>query len=194
MRYPPRLWPALLRSASHCHFYTELQHARVLYLGRPVICVLSSGATLTSCPLKNTCLTCFTVLQAPVSFCAVQDAESREDLDLEREAGGASLAAQVAPGEHYEDSAGSGEKRPTGRVVGIIRRNWRTRGYSGSLQPDRLGRPAKQGPSNVLFCPVERRYPFIRIQTRQVSSLVVTALYCVPTHPAAVARSSTGVI
>ena len=102
-------------------------------------------------------------------ICAVQDAESREDADLERESGGASLAAQVAPGEHYEDSAGSGEKRPTGCVVGIIRRNWRTRGYSGSLQPDRLGRPAKQGPSNVLFCPVERRYPFIRIQTRQVA-------------------------
>ena len=74
----------------------------------------------------------------------------------------------MAPGEHYEVSSSSKEKRPTGRVVGIIRRNWRTRGYSGSLQPDRLGRPAKQGPSNVLFCPVERRYPFVRIQTRQV--------------------------
>ena len=91
---------------------------------------------------------------------------------MAREGGGASLAPQVAPGEHYDDisssSSSSKEKRPTGRVVGIIRRNWRTRGYSGSLQPDRLGRPAKQGPSNVLFCPVERRYPFIRIQTRQV--------------------------
>ena len=91
----------------------------------------------------------------------------------------------MAPGEHYEDSAGSGEKRPTGRVVGIIRRNWRTRGYSGSLQPDRLGRPAKQGPSNVLFCPVERRYPFIRIQTRQVPSLAATVLSRVSTHHAA---------
>lgn len=87
---------------------------------------------------------------------------------MAREGGGASLAPQVAPGEHYDDSSSSREKRPTGRVVGIIRRNWRTRGYSGSLQPDRLGRPAKQSLSNVLFCPVERRYPFIRIQTRQV--------------------------
>lgn len=95
----------------------------------------------------------------------LQHSDAEED-----QGGGASLAPQVAPGEHYEDSsASSSEKRPTGKVVGIIRRNWRTRGYSGSLQPDRVGRPPKQGPSSVLFCPVERRYPFIRIQTRQVS-------------------------
>ena len=98
----------------------------------------------------------------------VLQSEEDEDAEMAREGGGASLAPQVAPGEHYDDSSSSKEKRPTGRVVGIIRRNWRTRGYSGSLQPDRLGRPAKQGASNVLFCPVERRYPFIRIQTRQV--------------------------
>ena len=126
-----------------------------------------------------------------MSVCAVQDLEAREDADLEREAGGASLAAQVAPGEHYEDSADSRDKRPTGQVVGIIRRNWRTRGYSGSLQPDRLGRPAKQGPSNVLFCPVERRFPFIRIQTRQVPSLAATAPLWVSTHPGAVGLKAT---
>ena len=194
MRYPQRVWPALLHLASYCHSFTELQHACRLYSGTAVVCVLSSCAMLTSRPLQDTYVTCFKVIQAPASFCLVQDAESREDADLERESGGASLAAQVAPGEHYGDSADSGEKRPTGRVVGIIRRNWRTRGYSGSLQPDRLGRPAKQGPSNVLFCPVERRYPFIRIQTRQVPSLAVTPLSRVPTHHAAVARSSTAVI
>jgi exosome complex exonuclease DIS3/RRP44 len=50
--------------------------------------------------------------------------------------------AQVDPGEHYgEDAAaaGSGGKRPTGRVVGIIKRNWRTRGYCGSLQVGGVG-------------------------------------------------------
>ena len=100
-----------------------------------------------------------------------------------------------------------------GKVVGIIRRNWRTRGYCGSLQvpyrcclsaachrgvfrlpagrPDRPQcnppapraalcatspvQPPKSGPSgsanhthSLLFCPVERRFPYIRIQTRQV--------------------------
>ena len=98
--------------------------------------------------------------------------DKEEAAELEREgSGGANLAPQVAPSEHYDNDGGSGSaRRPTGRVVGIIRRNWRTRGYSGSLQPDRLGRPAKQGPSSVLFCPVERRYPFIRIHTRQVGA------------------------
>ena len=85
---------------------------------------------------------------------------------------------QVAPGEHYEDATSSGEKRPTGKVVGIIRRNWRTRGYAGSLMPDNTGRGARRGGANVLFCPVERRYPFIRIHTRQVSFDCLAA--CVP--------------
>ena len=75
--------------------------------------------------------------------------------------------AQVSPGEHYEE-ASEAEKRPTGRVVGIIRRSWRTRGYAGSLQPPRDGRPARKGGS-VLFCPIEKKYPFVRMTTRQVS-------------------------
>lgn len=82
---------------------------------------------------------------------------------------------QVAPGEHYNDSAGGG-KRPTGRVVGVIKRNWRTRGYCGSLQPpqEAKGRAARSGagPANVLFVPVERRFPMIRISTRQADTLM----------------------
>jgi exosome complex exonuclease DIS3/RRP44 len=77
--------------------------------------------------------------------------------------------AQVDPGEHYGDDAeGASDRRPTGAVVGIIRRNWRTRGYAGSLQPPREGQAPRRGSAAVLFCPVERRFPFIRIQTRQV--------------------------
>ena len=79
---------------------------------------------------------------------------------------------QVAPGEHLDDGVlpsgtASGAARPTGKVVGVIKRNWRTRGYCGSLQPqeERGGR----GAQGVLFCPVERRFPKIRLQTRQVS-------------------------
>ena len=77
------------------------------------------------------------------------------------------------PGEHYgEDAAAAGSgKRPTGKVVGVIRRNWRTRGYCGSLQPPKAGQSSGGGANqthSVLFCPVERRFPFIRIQTRQV--------------------------
>ena len=80
------------------------------------------------------------------------------------------LFFQVAPGEHLDDAlpqdGASGNARPTGKVVGIIKRNWRTRGYCGSLQPqEERGGLGAQG---VLFCPVERRFPKIRLQTRQV--------------------------
>ena len=83
--------------------------------------------------------------------------------------------AQVDPGEHYGgDGAGLGEgTRPTAKVVGIIKRNWRTRGYCGSLQPPKAGAPAfvNDRPTSVLFVPVERRFPFVRIQTRQAGTL-----------------------
>ncbi|KAK9825185.1 hypothetical protein WJX81_004330 [Elliptochloris bilobata] len=106
----------------------------------------------------------------------VEDENSLEAAEAvgDREGGGAHLAPQVAPGEHYgEDAAAAGasERRPTGAVVGIIRRNWRTRGYAGSLQPPAEGRPLRRGAASVLFCPVERRFPFIRIQTRQAETL-----------------------
>jgi exosome complex exonuclease DIS3/RRP44 len=51
-----------------------------------------------------------------------------------------------------------------GRVVGIIRRNWRARGYAASLKPPAPGQKApKSGvTANVLVLPVDRRYPAIR--------------------------------
>lgn len=82
--------------------------------------------------------------------------------------------AQVDPGEHYGGEGAVGEgKRPTARVVGIIKRNWRTRGYCGSIQPPKPGAPAfvNDRPTSVLFVPVERRFPFVRIQTRQAGTL-----------------------
>lgn len=82
--------------------------------------------------------------------------------------------AQVDPGEHYgEDasSAGASGKRPTGKVVGVIKRNWRTRGYCGSLQPLKSTGGNANHTQSVLFGPVERRFPYIRIQTRQASTL-----------------------
>ncbi|KAL6771469.1 hypothetical protein ACKKBG_A26505 [Auxenochlorella protothecoides x Auxenochlorella symbiontica] len=94
------------------------------------------------------------------------------------EDGGAHIA-QVDPGEHYPGVAGaaggddtSAARQPTGRVVGIIKRSWRTRGYCGSLQPPRVpGASHGPGTASVLVCPVERRYPFVRITTRQAATL-----------------------
>jgi hypothetical protein len=67
---------------------------------------------------------------------------------------------QVAPAERApEDGAPSGGRRPTGRVVGVIKRNWRARGYCGALKPEET---AGGGAASLLFVPVERRLPMIR--------------------------------
>lgn len=72
-------------------------------------------------------------------------------------------------------SNGEAARRPTGKVVGIVKRNWRSRGYCGSLKP-----PKNDGTSSsfsdgshvsVLFIPVEQRFPPIRISTRQAGTL-----------------------
>ena len=77
---------------------------------------------------------------------------------------------QVAPSEHHDDDAWAvtGTRRPIGKVVGVIKRNWRSRGYAGSLQPPREGQAPRLGATSWLVVPVEKRFPFIRIQTRQV--------------------------
>ncbi|XP_050397499.1 exosome complex exonuclease RRP44 [Patella vulgata] len=55
-------------------------------------------------------------------------------------------------------------RQPTGRVVGIIKRNWRQ--YCGILKPSLLKKGTKH-----LFVPAERRIPKIRIETRQAEDL-----------------------
>lgn len=59
--------------------------------------------------------------------------------------------------------------RPTGRVIGIIKRNWHS--YCGSLES--MPMPAAGGGIvNVLFVSTDRRLPKIRIQTRQLGNLI----------------------
>ncbi|KAK9013098.1 hypothetical protein V6N11_041119 [Hibiscus sabdariffa] len=59
--------------------------------------------------------------------------------------------------------------RPSGRVVGIIKRNWHS--YCGSLEPMPL--PAGRGSLiSALFVSKDRRIPKIRIQTRQLENLL----------------------
>ncbi len=77
------------------------------------------------------------------------------------------LALQVVEDEPDMAEVTEDGRRPTGRVVGVIRRNWRTRGYCGSLKPGQRGGAHSAA---VLFVPVERRFPMIRVHTRQVSA------------------------
>lgn len=58
----------------------------------------------------------------------------------------------------------SDEIRPTGKIVGIIRRKWRQ--YCGILQPSLL-----ENASRHLFVPADRKIPRIRIETRQAEQL-----------------------
>ncbi|KAM7260331.1 hypothetical protein ACFE04_016072 [Oxalis oulophora] len=59
--------------------------------------------------------------------------------------------------------------RPSGRVVGIIKRNWHS--YCGSLEP--MTKPAGSGSiAHALFVSKDRRVPKIRIQTRQLENLL----------------------
>uniref|UniRef100_A0A7N0U7U6 Exosome complex exonuclease RRP44 homolog A n=1 Tax=Kalanchoe fedtschenkoi TaxID=63787 RepID=A0A7N0U7U6_KALFE len=63
----------------------------------------------------------------------------------------------------------SAPSRPTGRVVGIIKRNWHS--YCGSLEP--MPMPAGNGGiAHALFVSKDRRVPKIRIQTRQLGNLL----------------------
>lgn len=85
--------------------------------------------------------------------------------------------------EGNEDDSGTTTSSTSffGKVVGIIKRSWRARGYCGSLKPpatDTKDSSSGSGQAytderamSVLFMPVDRRYPMIRIQTRQAKTL-----------------------
>lgn len=64
--------------------------------------------------------------------------------------------------------------RPKGRVVGIIKRNWRE--YAGALRPLHADRKAEHGPGTFskadrIFIPSDARVPNITIQTRHSANL-----------------------
>ena len=99
-----------------------------------------------------------------------------------------SLAPAVA--EDADDTSGPAKAGredgvvPTGKVVGIVKRNWRERGYAAciDLGPGAAGAAASKAAqdattaaarsSRLLAVPQDRRLPKIRIQTRQAAALV----------------------
>ncbi|KAJ2124004.1 exosome catalytic subunit dis3 [Coemansia sp. RSA 720] len=64
-----------------------------------------------------------------------------------------------------------GDGEPTGHVVGIIRRNWRS--YCAFLDPNfaARGTRASNAPTTVSVLAMDRRIPKIKIRTRQADSL-----------------------
>ncbi|XP_075091256.1 exosome complex exonuclease RRP44 homolog A-like isoform X2 [Nicotiana tabacum] len=97
---------------------------------------------------------------------ALADEDEEEDVHL------APNSADDAPRVLNQGQTASEEmkpSRPTGRVVGIIKRNWHS--YCGSLEP--MPMPGGNGGlAHALFVSKDRRIPKIRIQTRQLGNLL----------------------
>ncbi|KAM9847835.1 exosome complex exonuclease RRP44 [Aulostomus maculatus] len=66
--------------------------------------------------------------------------------------------------ESLKPSATEAARKPTGKVVGIIKRNWRP--FCGMLNVSQIKESTRH-----LFTPADRRIPRIRIETRQASTL-----------------------
>jgi exosome complex exonuclease DIS3/RRP44 len=69
--------------------------------------------------------------------------------------------------------------QPTGKVVGIVKRNWRH--YAGSIDPATINQSL--GPTmqqSVLFLPMDRRVPKIRLRTRQAQTLMGKRIVVAP--------------
>ncbi|KAL1566673.1 Exosome complex exonuclease RRP44 A [Salvia divinorum] len=101
---------------------------------------------------------------------AIANDEDDEDDDVHL----APSSADDAPRVSHPSQISIGNKsdmptRPSGRVIGIIKRNWHT--YCGSLEP--MPMPAGDGGiAHALFVSKDRRVPKIRIQTRQLGNLL----------------------
>jgi len=82
----------------------------------------------------------------------VVEEKVKDDTDLTEDAGDATEAAPAKSRSGKDNKA-----QPCGRIVGIIKRNWRA--YAGSIDMQ-----SRRGDS-YLFVPVARNLPYIRIRT-----------------------------
>ncbi|KAI9354526.1 hypothetical protein DFJ73DRAFT_624014 [Zopfochytrium polystomum] len=80
------------------------------------------------------------------------------------------VASEPKPNQMEVDGSVQ-EAKPTGRVVGIIKRNWRP--YCGTIEvpAGSKGGATQRGQQQVFFWPLDKRTPKIRIRTRQVDLL-----------------------
>lgn len=86
--------------------------------------------------------------------------EDEDDEDVQRE----ELKSEKDKGAGGE-SGGGAQRRPTGRVVGVTRRAWRQ--YCGTIEE-----PANPRAESVLFVPVCRQIPKIRISTKRAADYI----------------------
>lgn len=81
--------------------------------------------------------------------------------------------------EQMKKNVENSKKKPTARVVGIIKRKWRQ--FCGILQPNVL-----KGSQRHIFAPADRKIPRVRIETRQAEKLymqrIIVAIDCWPRY------------
>ncbi|GAV92505.1 LOW QUALITY PROTEIN: RNB domain-containing protein/PIN_4 domain-containing protein, partial [Cephalotus follicularis] len=101
---------------------------------------------------------------------SIADEEDEEEDDVHLVPNSADDAPRTTDlGNGSAGDTNSVSSRPTGRVVGVIKRNWHS--YCGSLEP--MTKPAGSGSvAHALFVSKDRRIPKIRIQTRQLENLL----------------------
>ncbi|NWW76716.1 RRP44 exonuclease, partial [Climacteris rufus] len=90
---------------------------------------------------------------APSSVVLQDDGQNEEDIESEEEKENV-----------LKTSVNKDMQRPTGKIVGIIKRNWRP--YCGMLSKSQIKEARRH-----LFTPADRRIPRIRIETRQADTL-----------------------
>ncbi|GMP26910.1 hypothetical protein CsSME_00003152 [Camellia sinensis var. sinensis] len=101
---------------------------------------------------------------------SIADEEDEEEEDVHLVPSSADDAPRVPnPAQGSAGGANTVFSRPSGRIVGIIKRN--SHSYCGSLEP--MPMPAGTGGvAHALFVSKDRRFPKIRIQTRQLENLL----------------------
>ena len=109
----------------------------------------------------------------------VEGASVSANAPAEDAAAAAAAAAAVTDHSASCDALTTTPIRPNGRIVGIVKRNWRP--YCGVIQ-DKSQRGSGTG---VFFVPQDRRVPRIRIQTRQADALdAMRIVVCIDSWPA----------
>lgn len=95
------------------------------------------------------------------------DAEEREDFVSEKER--RDLQEEV---RRTQKAASEGQRQPTAKVVGVIKRNWRQ--YVGHINPSSASRASSQGrkQDSVFLIPMNKKIPKMRLRTRQASGLL----------------------
>ncbi|XP_058764540.1 exosome complex exonuclease RRP44 homolog A-like [Vicia villosa] len=107
--------------------------------------------------------------QGEKSLSIVGEEEEDEDEDVHLAPNSADDAPRTTTQQGSTGVTNAGSSRPSGRIVGIIKRNWHS--YCGSLEP--MPMPGgSRGVAYALFVSKDRRFPKIRIQTRQLENLL----------------------